>query len=241
MKSTNYKSLLYAYFCIILSLTWAQRIPSAPCSQTSFFFFSDYWSEVRLSPLVRRPLIGLLYQPRMIYDEYMEQSVEWELAEETEVLGENLSQCHFVQHKSRMTWPGMESRPTLWEVWPLKHTSSLNMRPSFAPIQNKYWIRYYETQQKEFLQNFQVTLLRQSNFWSAPTYVHVTERARLHAELAPGESCCSRNLAALRSLSNSKMSRFGDEFPFHLIHCQAESLEDTAHLAASFPAGHIGY
>jgi hypothetical protein len=33
--------------------------------------------------------------------------VEWELAEETEVFGENLPQCHFVYHKSLMTWPGL--------------------------------------------------------------------------------------------------------------------------------------
>jgi hypothetical protein len=32
----------------------------------------------------------------------VEQSVEY-LAGETEVLGENLSHCRFVQHKSRMT------------------------------------------------------------------------------------------------------------------------------------------
>jgi hypothetical protein len=39
----------------------------------------------------------------------MKQSVEWELSGETEVIGENLPQCHFVHHKSHMTWPDLGS------------------------------------------------------------------------------------------------------------------------------------
>jgi hypothetical protein len=38
----------------------------------------------------------------------VEQLVEWRLAVETEVLGENLAQRHFVHHKSHMTTAGLE-------------------------------------------------------------------------------------------------------------------------------------
>jgi hypothetical protein len=45
-----------------------------------------------------------------------EQSVESELAGKTEILGENLSQCHFVHHKFHITSPGPETGPPLWEA-----------------------------------------------------------------------------------------------------------------------------
>jgi hypothetical protein len=45
----------------------------------------------------------------------VEQSVEL-VAEETDVLGENLPQCRFVHHKSHMTWPGLEPGPLRWET-----------------------------------------------------------------------------------------------------------------------------
>jgi hypothetical protein len=61
---------------------------------------------------VLQPPIRLLCQPRVIT--MMKKYVEWWLAGETEVLGENLAQYHFVHHKPHMFWldanPGRRGR-----------------------------------------------------------------------------------------------------------------------------------
>jgi hypothetical protein len=46
----------------------------------------------------------------------VEQLVELRLAGETEVVGENLPQRHFVHYKSHMKRTGLEPRPPWWEA-----------------------------------------------------------------------------------------------------------------------------
>jgi hypothetical protein len=46
----------------------------------------------------------------------VEQLVEWELTGETEILGENPPQGHFVHKKFHMTWPGIKLGLLWWET-----------------------------------------------------------------------------------------------------------------------------
>jgi hypothetical protein len=103
----------------------------APSSGVEFVFICSVcmwvWAPIRIffrivggggSPnwvhSARQPLNGLLYLPRVIM--MMENLVEWRLAGETEVLGENLPERHFVHHKSHLTSPGLEPWLARWEA-----------------------------------------------------------------------------------------------------------------------------
>jgi hypothetical protein len=66
----------------------------------------------------------------------VEQLVEWRLAGETEVFGENLPQCHFVQNNFQ-TWPDPASNPGRRAGKP--ETNRLSY--STAILKNKY--KYY--------------------------------------------------------------------------------------------------
>jgi hypothetical protein len=74
----------------------------------------DFVSELRL-------LSDLLFIPQMIYEHGYGGII---LTGETEELRENLSQCHFVHHKSHMHWPGRDTGPPGWEPW---HTLWLHL------------------------------------------------------------------------------------------------------------------
>jgi hypothetical protein len=69
----------------------------------------------------------------------VEQSVEWELAGETEILGENLPQPHFVHHKTHMSWDRTRAaavwsqRLTAWAMARPCYCVSLQL-PAFEPI-----------------------------------------------------------------------------------------------------------
>jgi hypothetical protein len=60
------------------------------------------------------------------------------IGRETEVLGENRPQCHFVHRKSHMTWPGLENLGRLIR-------KQATNRLSYGAAQSSVLLRYIYT------------------------------------------------------------------------------------------------
>jgi hypothetical protein len=86
--------------------------------------------ESKLGPLGTLATSGLLYLPRVIVR--MKNLVEIRLVGETEILGENLPQCHSFHHKSHLIRPGREPGPPRWEARGL--TAWATVRPLLRVI-----------------------------------------------------------------------------------------------------------
>jgi hypothetical protein len=69
----------------------------------SFYLFSWLFNDAVSIETINRRMMERLMN--------VEQLVEWELARETQVFGENPTQCHFIRHKSHVTWPRIEPEP----------------------------------------------------------------------------------------------------------------------------------
>jgi hypothetical protein len=82
---------------------------------SSKFFFLVSLCGVRMSPLGTSATVGLLYQPRMIDDDYGAVG-GMRIGRGNQSNRRKPTQCHFVHHKSHMTWPGIEPGPPRWEA-----------------------------------------------------------------------------------------------------------------------------
>jgi hypothetical protein len=102
-KSKQYRRIITCLLALV-----SQHI-----STTLDHHFGMGWELVQF---VCQPLFGLFYQFLMFMN--VEQSMEWSVGE-TEVLGENLPQCRFVNHKSHMIWPGPRTWTAAVGIWRL--------------------------------------------------------------------------------------------------------------------------
>jgi hypothetical protein len=129
------------------------------CHLPRIVFFLVSWGGVRLNPLgtsatnwpiVPVPECGAIGGMRMVG--------------ETEVLGTNLPQCHFVHHKSHMTRPVLEHEPQRWEAGDsivnllLYMYSELHVTYRHQSFINTQWTWYAKTKVCSLVRDYVIKL-----------------------------------------------------------------------------------
>jgi hypothetical protein len=93
---------------------------------------------VRLGPLGTSTTILSIVLAPMIDNNY---GVFAESARETDVIGEKMSKCRFVHHKSHMTWPELKPGPPWWKAGELTASAMARQSVSSSIRTEKHCIR----------------------------------------------------------------------------------------------------